>query len=280
MAFALAGDVQDCGNRRVAEDERLIRSISGNGKALRARRRPSSATARNWERPDASLTDAAVNVIRDRILDLTLPPSERIDETMLAARFALSRTPAREALNRLAAEGLVQFQHNRGVIVRPLDLANVRELFQAYFMCERIVGFLCKTKQLGLVDDLRALDKEYHVNAKRKNYLGLTRINANFHVRLARATENEYVLNFAERLHNQARRLSYYIFLSDRDDSQYSSHQRRVTSDHAKIIDAVDRGDNHALVQLMTMHAGLFQDRIKAVIDASTAAAWPVERNA
>lgn len=258
----------------------MTRGIAGNGKATQARRGPSIAAAQNWERSDASLTDAAVNVIRDRILDLTLPPSERIDETMLAERFALSRTPAREALNRLAAEGLVQFQHNRGVIVRPLDLANVRELFQAYFVCERIVGFFCKTRQLGLIDDLCALDKEYRADAKRKNYLGLTRINANFHIRLARATENEYVLNFAERLHNQARRLSYYIFLSDRDDSQYSSHQRRVTSDHAKIIDAVERGDNYELVRLMTVHAGLFQDRIKAVIDVSNAAAWPVEQNA
>lgn len=223
-----------------------------------------------------SLTDAAVNIIRDRILDLTLPPSSRIDETMLAERFALSRTPAREALNRLAAEGLVQIQHNRGAIVRPLDLANVHELFEAYFLCERIVGFLCKTGQPGLLADLRSLDKEYHANAKQRNYLGMTRINANLHIRLARSTENEYVLGFAERLQNQARRVSYYIFLADRDASQYAAHQRKVTSDHASIIKAVEDGDNHELVRLLTAHAGLFQERIKTVIDASRAAEWPI----
>ena len=242
--------------------------LAGNG--------PSGPASRNGDRSDVSLTDAAVNVIRDRILDLTLPPSARIDETMLAERFALSRTPAREALNRLAAEGLVQIQHNRGAIVRPLDLANVHELFQAYFVCERIVGFLCKTDQPGLVADLRSLDREYHANSRRKNYLGMTRINASFHIRLARSTENEYVLGFADRLQNQARRVSYYIFLADRDASQYAAHQRKVTSDHASIIDAVKDGDNRRLVRLLTAHAGLFQDRIKAVIDASSAADWPI----
>jgi DNA-binding GntR family transcriptional regulator len=228
------------------------------------------------DRADGSLTESAVNVIRDRILDLTLPPSSRVDETMLASRFALSRTPAREALNRLAAEGLVQIQHNRGVIVRPLDLANIHELFQAYFVCERIVGFFCKTSQDGLVADLRILDHDYHANVGQRNYLVLTRINTAFHMRLARATENEYVIDFAERLQNQARRLSYYIFLADREGIQYSSHQSKVTADHANIIEAVRLHDNRQLIQLLTQHARLFHDRIKAVIDASRAAEWPV----
>jgi DNA-binding GntR family transcriptional regulator len=259
-----------------AEGTELARGLTGNGKAKPAGKEPTGAASRKGDQPDVSLTDAAVNIIRDRILDLTLPPSSRIDETMLAERFALSRTPAREALNRLAAEGLVQIQHNRGAIVRPLDLANVHELFEAYFLCERIVGFLCKTGQPGLLADLRSLDKEYHANAKQRNYLGMTRINANLHIRLARSTENEYVLGFAERLQNQARRVSYYIFLADRDASQYAAHQRKVTSDHASIIKAVEDGDNHELVRLLTAHAGLFQERIKTVIDASRAAEWPI----
>lgn len=254
----------------------MRRGLTANGKARSGAKRPTGAAPGNGEQPDLSLTGAAVNVIRDRILDLTLPPSARIDETLLAERFALSRTPAREALNRLAAEGLVQIQHNRGAIVRPLDLANVHELFEAYFLCERIVGFLCKTGQPGLLSDLRSLDKEYHAYAKQRNYLGMTRINANLHIRLAQSTENEYVLGFAERLHNQARRVSYYIFLADRDASQYAAHQRKVTSDHAKIISAVEDGDNRELVRLLTAHASLFQDRIKAVIDASSAAEWPI----
>ena len=72
--------------------------------------------------PVRSLTEVAVETIRDRILDLTLRPGLRIDEKLLMERFRLSRTPAREALNRLMAEGLVEMQANKGTFVRPLDV--------------------------------------------------------------------------------------------------------------------------------------------------------------
>ena len=61
-----------------------------------------------------TLTDAAVDTIRNRILDMTLVPGSRIDAPLLMKQFKLSRTPAREALNRLAAEGLVVLHANRG----------------------------------------------------------------------------------------------------------------------------------------------------------------------
>lgn len=223
-----------------------------------------------------SLTDAAVGIIRDRILDLTLPPSTRIDETMLSERFDLSRTPAREALNRLAAEGLVSIHHNRGTVVSPLDINNIREFFHAYFAAERLVGFFCNTRHKNLTPDLMEIDREYKAQLDNKNYLQLTKINSSFHTRIALATENKYFIEFSERLHNQARRISYYIFMWDNDSERYKTHQDRVTRDHGNIIRTIHRNDNPNLIELLTRHAHLFQERIHTLMDSSIAAQSPL----
>ncbi|MGE0797165.1 MAG: GntR family transcriptional regulator [Lautropia sp.] len=217
-----------------------------------------------------------MNVIRDRILDLTLAPSSRIDETLLAERFELSRTPAREALNRLASEGLVEIQHNRGAVVSPLDIHNIRDLFNAYFASERMVGFFCNTRQGGLVADLEALNSRYVKYVETREFLKLTEINALFHSRIARATENIYILEFAERLQNQARRISYYIFKLDVESERYQTHQHRVTGEHDAIIQAIKKHDNGRLVDLLTKHALLFQERVHTVMDASKGATGPL----
>ena len=87
-----------------------------------------------------SYTNLAVDVIRHRILDLTLEPGKRIDDKLLMEQFGLSKTPIREALNRLATDGLIDLHPNRGAYVRPLDLDDVRQFFEAYITSERTVG--------------------------------------------------------------------------------------------------------------------------------------------
>src|SRR4029453_15900232 len=64
------------------------------------------------------------DTLRTEILALTLAPGQLLDETSLAERFGLSRSPVREALIRLAAEELVVTLPNRSTIVAPIDLAS------------------------------------------------------------------------------------------------------------------------------------------------------------
>ncbi|MBV5325145.1 MAG: GntR family transcriptional regulator, partial [Rhodospirillaceae bacterium] len=68
------------------------------------------------------------DTLRTEILALTLAPGQLLDETTLAERFGLSRSPVREALIRLAAEDFVVILPNRSTIVAPIELAT----FPAY----------------------------------------------------------------------------------------------------------------------------------------------------
>lgn len=202
---------------------------------------------------------AVVDVIRDRILDLTLAPGARIDDRLLMEQFGLGRTPAREAFNRLAAEGFILIQRNKGATVRPLDIAQIAQFFDAYGASERLVGFFCQIREAGLVADLHAVEDQYEEADAAARYLDMTRLNAEFHRRIARASDNEYVFDFANRLYNHARRLSYFIYLSHGDgDSKLAEMQRSITTHHRGIIDTIVAQDNQALIAELGAHAQYF----------------------
>ena len=67
--------------------------------------------------------------LRERILNLSLEPGARLHEAELAAELAVSRTPLREALRMLLAEDLVEQLPTGGMLVRRLDLQDMRELY-------------------------------------------------------------------------------------------------------------------------------------------------------
>ena len=216
-----------------------------------------------------SLTEVAVETIRDRILDLTLRPGLRIDEKLLMERFRLSRTPAREALNRLMAEGLVEMQANKGTFVRPLDVGQVVQFFDAYHVAERMIGFFCRFADPLLAEDLAAIQAEHETAVRKRRFLDLTRLNAQFHGRIAAASRNEYVQDFSGRMHNHARRLSYFVYHMESDDEGYLGRQQKlVAGDHDGIIGAIRAGDRETLMAVLASHSQRFQERITRFVDS------------
>lgn len=68
--------------------------------------------------------------LHEQAVNYRVRPGRRIKESEVAKYLSISRSPVREALNRLASEGLVSFEHNRGFLARELDPREVRELFE------------------------------------------------------------------------------------------------------------------------------------------------------
>jgi DNA-binding GntR family transcriptional regulator len=80
--------------------------------------------------PSGRASDRAYEVLRDEILQWRLAPGTVLGEVEQAARLGVSRTPLREALSRLSAEGLVEAQSGRGLVVSSADVSDVRGLFE------------------------------------------------------------------------------------------------------------------------------------------------------
>jgi DNA-binding GntR family transcriptional regulator len=89
-----------------------------------------------------SLTDAAYAEVKAMILHGGIAPNAQIDEKAVAARLGMSRTPVREALLRLENEGLVEIERGRGIVVRALSSADMREIYQAVTGMEVMAVFL------------------------------------------------------------------------------------------------------------------------------------------
>ena len=117
-----------------------------------------------------SLADIATEKIRDWILDLTLQPGTQLDESFLRDRLAISRTPAREALNRLAAEGLVESHANRGFYVTSLDVNKTARFFDSFFIVEMAAANLCLFEHPHLVSDLLDIQKRHYAAVENNEF--------------------------------------------------------------------------------------------------------------
>lgn len=217
---------------------------------------------------ELSLAVAATNTIRDRILDLTLHPGVQLDESMLRNELGISRTPAREALNRLTTEGLIETRPNRGFFVRPLDLGDLTHFFEAYLVSERSSAHYCHFSHPHLVEDLLSIQAQHNWAVENGMFLEISRHNAAFHVRIAEGTENEYLISFASRLHNIARRLAFFVYQRESGEQQsFQRRQRRIVDEHVAIIDAIRCKDREQFVAAITDHAELFRRRIADFIE-------------
>jgi DNA-binding GntR family transcriptional regulator len=110
--------------------------------------------------PRLSLHDEVVARLRDLIIHGDLPPNDRLGEREICERFDISRTPLREALKVLAAEGLVELLPHRGARVASLTRADVQHMFEVMASLEALSGELAAVRiteaQLAEIDELHA----------------------------------------------------------------------------------------------------------------------------
>src|SRR3984893_13869681 len=92
------------------------------------------------ESEPASLHADIVNELRDFIVEGHLTPGIRVPERELCEKFKISRTPLREALKVLAAEGLIELLPNRGARVRQFSEADIRDLFEVISGLDFVAG--------------------------------------------------------------------------------------------------------------------------------------------
>ena len=94
-------------------------------------------------------SDALKDAIAEAILTGELAPGQRLDEVSVAQRFAVSRTPVREALKQLAAMELIELRPHRGAVVAGLDPERLAELFEAMTEIEAACARIAAVKLTG-----------------------------------------------------------------------------------------------------------------------------------
>ena len=199
-------------------------------------------------RPRAGRAQDVRATLQDEIETGKLPPGSPLDERALAARFDVSRTPVREALQQLAAHGLVRIAPRQGITVARLSIAKVRAMLEFIAELESLAAKLAARRVdddlSRRLDDALAHSQDAAVNGGAAEY---TVANALFHEAVYAGSRNDYL---AEQI-RQARRLIQRYRVRDFQSKQQIS---KSLQDHLKIARAIQAGDEAQAAQAMLLH--------------------------
>ncbi len=178
-------------------------------------------------------------ILRDDIIDLVMPPGSPIDEIALAERLSMSRTPIREALVRLAGEGLVTTLPNRSTVVSNIDFLNLHTFFDALTLMYRVTTRLAAEYRTDAdLRIIRAHQARFAAAVSAQDALAMIATNRDFHAAIAEAGRNPYYTGLFCRLLDEGRRILriYYSSFQDRLPQRY-------VTEHDDIIAAIEARD-------------------------------------
>jgi DNA-binding GntR family transcriptional regulator len=214
------------------------------------------------ERKRGSGVKLVYDILRDEILDLVLLPGRLIDEVQLAERFKMSRTPIREALVRLAGDGLIDTLPNRSTMVSNIDFLNMHTYFDALTLMYRVTTRLAA--QHHRPDDLERIRGDqaaFTAAVNAQNALAMIATNAAFHLSIAEAGRNPYFTALFKRLLDEGRRILrlYYQSYEDR-------LPQRFVVEHEEMIAAIANHDLDLSERLAREHAEQIVDQVKKLL--------------
>jgi len=218
---------------------------------------------KNRSHPTAPLSEVAYQRIKDMIITVRLRPGDQIDEARLAEELSIGRTPIRESLFRLAAEGLIQVRSGRGFLVRDVTLSDLKDLFETLLILERSATALAarriRPEQVGA---LRKINADLEEVWKKKDFLGVTLQNSRFHRAVYDAADNSFLKSYLDSLQNQSQRLAYLCFSRREAAIDLESHGVHSIRDHENLIAGLEQRDEGEAVRIVTDHIKLFQKRV------------------
>jgi DNA-binding GntR family transcriptional regulator len=213
-------------------------------------------------RPRGRGSQIVYEALHKSILELSLAPGSPLDEARLSKQFDMSRTPVREALVGLAADGLVATLPNRNTVVSSINFVGMPVYFEALTLMYRATTRLAALHRRP--EHIVTIFRHQAVFAKavaERDALAMIGSNRDFHIAIAEAGGNTYFTTFLERLLDEGRRLSrlYYSSFADMLPSQY-------VVEHEQMVTAIEAGDAELCERLGTEHAAHLVRQIQSYL--------------
>ena len=199
-------------------------------------------------RRKGQLHTEAASRLRSMILSGELPPGSRMRELQLCEQLGVSRTPVREALRTLAAEGLVELLPNRSVVVSQLHAPDLEHLFVVFGAVEGLAAELACQRiteaEIAEIGRLLAEMIDYHARKERAPYM---RINQLIHQRTVEIAANPVLLSVWQSLVPRVERARA---LANLDTGRWTG----ALFEHTKMFTVLAARDGKLLAQLTREH--------------------------
>lgn len=182
------------------------------------------------------------HLIRQQISDGDLPPGQHVNEVHLAERLDVSRTPLREALSQLTAEGLLECKPRRGFFTKKLSVDEVSQLYPLRAYLDPQALRMAGLPDPGRIAELRRINSQI-ANAQGRPSRAID-LDDKWHRLLLADCPNEILLGFIDQLIWMSRRYEY-AYLMQTDNIEMA------TNEHEAILDALESGDLAAACKML-----------------------------
>jgi DNA-binding GntR family transcriptional regulator len=196
--------------------------------------------------------------LRRQILTLELKPGRPLDEREISAAYGVSRSPVREAINRLSAERLVVTLPNRGAVVAPVDLTGFPHFMAALDLQQRYATRLAARHRTSAdLDRLVARAEQYNMAVRELEPMGVLQGNYDFHLAVAEAGGNPYIARHYRELLSEARR-----YLHIHIEYLIATQGNALLADqHLDFVEAIRNRDVELADEVAHRHALQFEER-------------------
>ena len=202
-------------------------------------------------------SESAYRRIRRMIIDLSLPPGAPVREDALQAELALGRTPIREALQRLARDEFVTVIARRGMLVTPIDVADLPVLYETRALLEPYAARLaCRRGKPGHGD---AMERAVAGRDGVPDPAALLDIDRRCHELIWAAADNRFLATTLDTLYAQSDRL-WHLYLAGVADMPHA------VDEHVTVLDALQAGDADRAAALIEAHVRSFDDQVRTAV--------------
>ncbi len=200
-------------------------------------------------------TAEIVTILRERILSGDMPPGARMHQVQLSETLGFSRTPLREALSKLTAQGLLVYEPNRGYAVRSFSTREIRAAFEVRGRLEALACYLCSKAGLSnaVIEQLLAcIETGDQILAKGvldpADLAPYRQMNVELHETIIQQSDNVFLGDFVHQCHNVPL-ASDRVFVWENHEVIARSHD-----DHRRIVQAIMAREADRAEYLMREH--------------------------
>jgi DNA-binding GntR family transcriptional regulator len=203
-----------------------------------------------------SAVERLFDVMRTHIIEGRFAPGQRLVEADLTEQFKISRGPLREAVRRLAAEGLVDITHNRGARVKRLDHNEVLALYEVREVMEGLAARLAAERaNASERKEMKAAFDNMGKTLKANNVRGYIGLNSGFHALIMKAARNAPLEAAITRLQTPVLRVQFESMMTlDVVKESYEEHRN--------IVDAIISKNGALAERHMRHHIGRSRELI------------------
>lgn len=204
--------------------------------------------------------DIIAEQLEELIFDGTFANGDRLDEVRLSERFGVSRTPLREALQRLALSGLVELIPRRGAFVQQPGPMELMEMFEVMAEMEAVCGRLAAVRISDMaLDDLRAANAKCQAAVEASNPDAYYLENERFHRIIYRESGNSFLAQETYKLHKRLKPFR-------RQQLRFRGRLIQSMSEHEAILDALATGSQDAAATALRDHVAVQGEKFQRLM--------------